>query len=174
MSRDSFMCETWVICVRDMSHLCVRNDSFVCVSWLICVCVMTHLCVWHDSFVCVIHASFMCVTWVIYVCDMSHLCVWHESFVCVVTHDSVPLSPGMCDRTYVCEWHDQCSSNIESRALYFFCQIRLVCAYVWVGGFVGVGECSCDIESRALDPEPMTQYHNCVRHALFSAKEPYN
>jgi len=39
-------------------------------------------------------------------------------------------------------------------------------------GFVVVGECSCDIESRALDPEPMTQYHNCVSHAPFLPPSP--
>jgi len=48
LRRDSFVCVTWLICVRDT--IC---DSFVCVTWLICVCdtIWTYVhCVCHDSF----------------------------------------------------------------------------------------------------------------------------
>jgi len=38
-----------------LTDSCVTHDWFVCVTWLICVCDMTALCVWH--------ASLMSVTW---------------------------------------------------------------------------------------------------------------
>jgi len=74
MWRDSFICETWLIHMCDMTHSYVWHDSFICETWLIHMCDMTHSYVWHDSFI--------CVTWLIHMWDMTHSCVWHDSFIC--------------------------------------------------------------------------------------------
>jgi len=56
--------------------------QFMCVTWLICMCDMTYLCVWHDSFV--------CVTWFkrwrlfsgpIYLCDVTPAQEWSNRTV---------------------------------------------------------------------------------------------
>jgi len=68
--HDSCVCVTWLLCVWDMTPVCVWYDSCVCVTWLLCVCDMTPVCVWHDSCVCVI--------WLLCVCDMTPVCVWYD------------------------------------------------------------------------------------------------
>ena len=51
--RDSILCVTWLIHVRDVTHSCdhVYHDVFLYVTWLIPLCAMTHSYVCHDSFV---------------------------------------------------------------------------------------------------------------------------
>jgi len=68
--HDSFVCETWLLCMWDMTHLYVRHDSCVCVLCLVpllqpSVWDMTHLYVRHDSFV---YESWLICMW-----DMTHL-----------------------------------------------------------------------------------------------------
>ena len=100
------MCVTWLMHVRDTTHVCVWHDSYIYVTWLIWqgegiwivlawymyVCDMTHAWMWHTSFV--------YVTWLMYVCDVTHSYVWHDSFICVtwLIH--------MCDVTHSYVWHD--------------------------------------------------------------------
>jgi len=60
--HDSFICETSLFHVCDITHSCVLHNY------------MTHSCVWHDSF--------MCVSWLIHVCVITHSRVWHDSFIC--------------------------------------------------------------------------------------------
>ena len=85
---DSFICVTWLIYVRDMTHSYVRHDSFVCVIWLCYIYIYMCTCVGHDTSICVckcvhIHTQmpykyvFMRVTWLNHMCDMT------ESYVCV-------------------------------------------------------------------------------------------
>ena len=76
--HDSFICETWLIHMWDMTRSYVRHDSFICENWLIHMWDMTHSYVWHDSFI--------CVTWLIHICDMTHSFVWHDSFIRDMTH----------------------------------------------------------------------------------------
>jgi len=80
--RDSFMCVTWRIHVRDVTQSCAWRDSFMCVTWLIHVRDVTHDC-FHmravtstsicicdvncDAFLCVmwlVRDAFICVTWI--------------------------------------------------------------------------------------------------------------
>jgi len=68
-----FICVTWLIFLRDMTHLYVWHDSSVCVSWLIHACDMTNSYVWHDSSV--------CVSWIIQMCHMPHSDVWRDSYL---------------------------------------------------------------------------------------------
>ena len=87
---DSFMCETWLIYMGDMTHSYVRHDPFVCATWLVRKTWLIRTC--HDTFVGVCDL-FMCVTRHISRCHMTCSCVWHDSFVfmCVI-----------CS----CAWHD--------------------------------------------------------------------
>ena len=89
--RDSFICETWLIHMCDITHSYVWHESFLCVTLLIHVCVLTHLCTAHRE-------SFICVTWLIHMWNVTHSYVWHVSFICVTW---VIL---MCDipHSYVC------------------------------------------------------------------------
>jgi len=68
--RDSFICVTWLIHMRDVTHSYVWRDSFICVTWLIHMCDVTHSYVWRDSFI--------CVTWLIHICDVTHSYVWRD------------------------------------------------------------------------------------------------
>jgi len=69
----SFICATWLVHKWDMTHTYARgmthsyawHDSFVCVTWLICMRDMTHSYAWHDSFV--------CVTWLIRMRDLTRM-----------------------------------------------------------------------------------------------------
>jgi len=56
--HDAFICVTWIIHVKDMTHSYVCHDSFICD-------------VWHDLFI-----------WLIYMCDMTHsYCDMTRSYV---------------------------------------------------------------------------------------------
>ena len=84
--------DTWLIDMRNTTHLYVRHDSLVCKTCLIHMCVVTHSYVWHDSFICetclihmwdvthsyVRHDSFICVTWLIHMWDMTHSYARHD------------------------------------------------------------------------------------------------
>ena len=86
MSHESFICETWRIHIRDVTHSYVRHDSCICATWLVHMWDMTHSYVRHDSFICetrlihmwdmthayVTHDSFICETWLIHMWDMTH------------------------------------------------------------------------------------------------------
>jgi len=119
--HDSFICVTWPINARDMTHSYVWNASFICVTWfvhnatrLINMWGMTQWYAWHDSFIRVtwlIHTrdmthsyawrdSFIRVTWLIQMCDMTHSYVWHEPFL------PVTCLIHICDITYWCLRHE--------------------------------------------------------------------
>jgi len=74
--HDSFICETWLIHMWDMTHSYVRHDSFTCETWVIHMWDMTHSHMRHDSF--------MCRTRLIHECVMAHLCVKHDVFTCLL------------------------------------------------------------------------------------------
>jgi len=94
---------TWLVNMRDMTHLYVWHHSSICVTWLFHMCDMTHPYVWHDLsnsvkpytvihhvWLLVWHISSICATW-LYVClihsvtRLIHACVgtpayaWHDS-----------------------------------------------------------------------------------------------
>ena len=73
---DSFICETWLIHMWDMTHSYVRHDSFICETWLI------HMW-WHMAWDTVPDAvaARSWVIWLIHMCDMTHSFVWHDSFI---------------------------------------------------------------------------------------------
>jgi len=121
--HDSFICVTWLIHVRDMTHAYVWHDSFKCVTWL-----NTNHCLecpTPRARECVTHwCRSLCVyaTWLIHLCDtlmlltvcvcyMTHLYVWHaDATHCVcVRHDSficVTWRIHECDMTHLSAWHD--------------------------------------------------------------------
>ena len=93
VSRDSFICVTWLIHVWHTSFVWVITLTHK-MWYVFCnvhMCDMTHSYVWHDSFICVTWLIDMCfvtfirVTWLIHTCDMTHLYVWHDSLKCVYT-----------------------------------------------------------------------------------------
>jgi len=84
-STPPYLCETWLIHVRDKIHSYVRHDSFICETWLIHVWDMTHSYVRHDAF--------MCETWPIHMWDMTHSYVRHDSFIRVTWLTNASLFP---------------------------------------------------------------------------------
>jgi len=104
--RDSFMCVTWVVRVRDMTRSCAWHDSsleslnhkrfvfwmYVHETWLIHMCDMTPSYVWHYSLI--------CVTWLVHMCDMTRSYVWRDSSICVT------WLVNKCDVTHSHVWHD--------------------------------------------------------------------
>jgi len=102
--RSWFSCvrETWLIYMRDTTHLYVWHDSFIRVTWLTHMWDMSYSCVtWllpfaslcekgrgahneatHGCLECVRHDSFIFVTRLIYMCDMTSLYICHNSFIC--------------------------------------------------------------------------------------------
>jgi len=104
--HDSFVCVTWLIHMYVPGLWRMRAHCFICVTWLICMCDMTHSYMWHGSFI--------CVTWLIHMCDMTHAYVWHNSFMCAMSHlnmwhDSflrVTWLTHTCDATYSYVWRD--------------------------------------------------------------------
>ena len=80
--HDSFVCVPWLICVTWLIHLCgmtlsfvfVRRDSFICETCLVCMWDMTRLYLRHDSFI--------CETWLVCMWDMTRLYVRHDSLLC--------------------------------------------------------------------------------------------
>jgi len=85
MTKDLFVCRTWLICVQDMTHLCAGRDSFVRGTWLIPMnesndseasatkhSDMTHSQMCHDSFI--------CRTWLVPIWqrDISYETQWRE------------------------------------------------------------------------------------------------
>jgi len=81
---------SWLIDMRDMTHLCVRHDSFICETYLIRTRDMTHSCMRHDWFMCVYgnfivmwqRRRYVCVPQLIHVWDMTHSLVRNDSSVC--------------------------------------------------------------------------------------------
>jgi len=152
----SYICVTWLIHIRDMTHSCVWHDTFTCVTWLIYMCDMTHSCRRRDSFI--------CVTWLIHMCDMTHSYVWHDSFIRVtwlipcMWHDTfihmnesaqtnllrnTPVSlyachmstikcvtwlVHMCDMTHSYVWHDS------------FIRVTWLIPYMWHDTFINMNE----------------------------------
>jgi len=107
--HESSACVTWLICARDVTHLCTGRVSFVRVPWLIYLCwhvwkitremsviffevAMTHAVVWRDAF--------MWVRWRIHVCDMTHVYVHLDRIV------GVTCLLHVCDVTHANMWHD--------------------------------------------------------------------
>jgi len=84
--HDRFMCATWLILRRDMTHSYVRH-SFICATWGI------HMC---DTPSYVRHDAFICATWLIYTCDMIPSYVRRDTFICATWLR--PLLPESCRR----------------------------------------------------------------------------
>ena len=141
--HDAFICVTWLIHMRDMTHSYVWHDAFICVTWRIHMCDMTHSYVWHDSFI--------FVTWLIHMRDMTHSYIWHDSFICVT------CLMYMCDMTHSCVWHD--SFKLLMRLVYT-CEI--ICSYVWHDSFIND---SCICVTWLNHTWDMT--HSCMWHDLF-------
>jgi len=106
--HDSFIRETWLIHMWNMTHVYVCNWVSPCIllmclhvwytreTWLIHMWDMTHSYVRHASFIGVTwlihmwnmtysyvwHDSFICETWLIHIWDMIHSYVRHDSFIC--------------------------------------------------------------------------------------------
>jgi len=78
--HDSFICESWLIHMWDMTHSYVRHDSFIWEIRLFHMGDMTHSYVRHDSFI--------CETWLIHMWDKTHSYVRHE----YLTQSSVLLA----------------------------------------------------------------------------------
>jgi len=72
--RDSFIHETCLIHMWEMTHSYDRNVSFIREKWHVHMSDMTHSCVRHDSF--------KCETWLIPMWDMTHSRVRHHLFLC--------------------------------------------------------------------------------------------
>ena len=51
MWHDSFICETWLVYMCDMSHVRVWHCTFTCTTWLPHMCHWTYLYVRHESFI---------------------------------------------------------------------------------------------------------------------------
>jgi len=81
----SFICETCLIHMWDVTYSYMRHDLFTRATCLIHTCDMPHSYVCHDSFICVTyvrHESFIRVTWLIYMYNMTHSNVWlNRSYV---------------------------------------------------------------------------------------------
>jgi len=150
VTRDSFICVTWLIHMCDMTQLYglalrrswsrLWHESFIYVTWLIHMCDMTQLygLALRRSWSRLWHESFIWVTWVIHMCDMTQLYglalrrswsrLWHESFIYVtwVIH--------MCDMTHSCVWHD--SFREECRARWACCgmcaPLRCASSYIYI------------------------------------------
>jgi len=91
----TFICETWLVSMCDMTNLHVWHDAFICVIWLVHLSDMTHSYVWHDSFI--------SLTWRIHMCDMTCSSLWHNSFMCDMTHSY--MWSFTCDVTHPYVWH---------------------------------------------------------------------
>jgi len=83
--RDLFICEIWLIHMRDIAHLYEWHDSFVWVTWLMTCELACYLCVTWPSrihiwwLIDVWHDSLVWVTWLIRMSDMTHSYEWHDS-----------------------------------------------------------------------------------------------
>jgi len=104
--HDSFICETWLIHMwdmthsyRDMTHSYTRHHSFLHATRPIYTRDLTHSYVWHDSFISrhdsfvlrhdsfiLRHASFTHEARLIYTCNTTNLYTRHDSFIS--RHDS--------------------------------------------------------------------------------------
>jgi len=112
LEAPAFICETWLIHMRDMTlsfilvrsdswALCpwssyVRNDSVICETWLIHMWDMTHSCIRE--------------TWLIHMWDMTHSYVRHDSFIHVSAiwfMSTLPLkliySKHLCEILFMCD-----------------------------------------------------------------------
>jgi len=96
--HDSFICETWLIHMCDMTHS--QHSTWLRVTWLLHMWDMTHSYVWHDSFICetwlihildamiqssltlVLDSTWLRATWLIHMCDVTHSYERHDSFTC--------------------------------------------------------------------------------------------
>ena len=80
MRHDSFICATWLICVRQTTCSYVLHYSFIRVTWVSVwpswwqMCDMTHSYMRHDSLV--------CATWLNHACDMFHWYAPSDSIIC--------------------------------------------------------------------------------------------
>ena len=110
--HDFFICVTWLIHVRDVTHWCAWHGSFMCVTWILHVRNKIHSYAWH--------VWFMCVTWLIHMCDTTHSHAWYDSFICVtwLIH--------MCDTTHSYVRHDS-----FVRVDYSFMCVTWFCLFLW-------------------------------------------
>jgi len=93
--HDSFICETWLLHLWDMTHSYVRHDPFICETWLFHAWDLTHSYMGHDSFMCETD-SIICKRQILRLWNMTPsatrdtLICWnmtsssvrHDSFVC--------------------------------------------------------------------------------------------
>jgi len=105
LRHDSFVCETGLVHMWDMTHFYARHDVFIHMCdalWMVHIAdVMTHSYVRHDSSI--------CETWLISMRDMTYLftCVTllyvrHHSFICE-TWLSLDGTYGRCHVSFTCE-----------------------------------------------------------------------
>ena len=130
LSRGSFVCVTWLICMFDMTRWNVRHDSFEGVTWLVWTCDPNRACARRDS--CVCNTRLICV------CDMTQACAWRTlpslrvqlcMFVCVCLCVCVRVCA--CVYSRVCHIHalvpiDKCHFLTFENALH----IRMTHSYV--------------------------------------------
>ena len=133
----SFMCVTCFIQMCGMFYSNVRHASFRCVAWLMRMCHVTHSYLWHDLFI--------FVTWLIHICDMTHSYVWCLLYLTkvITSIDQLCYTSGTC-HSYM--WHDSfiCviwlihmfDMNLCSRQL-----IGVVVNYLWDTGWRRVIRC---------------------------------
>jgi len=149
---DLFVCETWLIRMRDMTHSYVRHDSFTRETWLIHVCDvaaltrrtplwcvtqtkwwwiwdMTHSYMWRGS----LNSSDAFV-----LCDITYityLCVWHAWFICVswLIH--------IWDMTH--SYMRRGRLNSEVRRDSFTCETCLIHTWNATNSYVWHDSCTC-------------------------------
>ena len=90
MRHDSFIYETWLIHIWDMTHAYMRHASFIYETWLIHIWDMTHSYMRHDSFI--------YETWLIHTWDMPHaymrLASLHIPHICIHAHRCTQIQHG--------------------------------------------------------------------------------
>jgi len=137
--HDSFKWRTWLIHVRDMTHLCEGHDSFIWGTWLIHMRDRTHSYEGHHSeSPCLedlkVANSFACVTRLIHTRDRTHMRdmtqkVWRHIFI--RGHDSFKWGTWLIhtrDRTHSYKGHDTKSPYLENLIIsdIFACETWLI------------------------------------------------
>ena len=117
MRHDSFMCETWLVHIWDMTRSYMRHDSFIYETRLVHMRHLVRDNHWklrqtdqtQKILLLLVDDSSVCETWLIHVWDMTHSYVRHDSFICetCLIH--------MWDMTYSCMRHDS-ALNVSFRS----------------------------------------------------------